>query len=155
LATSRLSTAQIVDAVVEYAAITRAQGLARAQAGYERVLAGEDPRGGVHQWSFMLLTETLRLWPDVAVNGSNTVSGGTYDSTNDETPLTAVSAAFHPYHVGYNLTLTDTGDVRIVGYTSSTSVMLDGDQSAVSGETFTVTSGGRYLLPATFNGLGG
>lgn len=155
MATSRLSSAQIVDAVVDYSAVSRTVALARAQAGYERVLAGEDPRSGLHQWSFMVQTATLRLWPDVALDASNTVRGGTYNETNDETPLTATFAAFHPYHVGYEITLTDTGAVRIVGYTSSTAVMLDGDQSAVSGETFTVTSGGRYLLPATFNGMGG
>jgi len=153
LGTSRLSTAQIIDSVVAYTSLSRADSLLRAQAGYERVLAGEDPRGGVHQWSFMVLTATLRLWPDVLA--ASTVTGGTYNETNDETPLTASAATFHPYHVGYDITLTDTGAVRIVGFTSETEVMLEGDQSAVSAETFTVTSGGRYLLPATFNGADG
>lgn len=151
---TRLSIAAICDGVEGYTSLSTADALARVQAGYDRVLTGEDPRGGFHQWSFATLAATIRLWPDVLVNGSNTVTGGAYDETNDQTALTATAAAFHPWHVGYYITLTDTGDVRIVGFTSSTVILLDGDQSSVSGETFTVTTGGRYLLPATFDGLG-
>ena len=84
MAASRVSTGAIIDAVQEYggASITDAIALARAQQGYDRVLAGEDPRGGVHQWSFMVLTVTQRMWADV-LTAATTVSGGTYDETND------------------------------------------------------------------------
>lgn len=151
----RLTTSAIITSLVAYSGISRADGLLRTQAGYDRVLAGQDPRGGIHQWSFMVLTATQRLWADVLADDANTISGGTYNETNDQTPLTADSAAFHPYHVGYDLTLTDTGAVRIVGFTSSTVIILAGDQSAVDAETFTVTSGGRYLLPVDFGGFKG
>ena len=153
--TQRLSTYNIITSLVNYSTISRANALLRVQAAYDRVLSGEDPRGGVHQWSFAVKTVTQRLWADVLVDAENTIAGGTYSETNDQTPVTATSAAFHPYHLGYNLTLTDTGAVRIVGFTSSTVVILAGDQSAVDAETFTITSGGRYLLPAGWNGFKG
>lgn len=107
-----------------------------------------------HEWSFLRPLGTLTLWGDV----TGTTSGApSYSATTGLSTITATSAKFLATMVGKTFTF-DTSELEytIAGYTSSTVITVTGDASGeTSGDTFSVTADGDYVLPDDFGGLDG
>ncbi len=114
-----------------------------------RMFMADSPKGG---WKWAKPTASVTIWGTIAVNTSNTASGGAYDSTNDQTTITIQSDAFYESMEGKTIVFTTTGSFTIKSYTSATVVVVSGDASAVSAETWSITADGNYTLPATFGG---
>jgi len=119
--------------------------------GYNRVLAGGDPRdegGTPHLWSFLKLRAELKL--SMSVTGTAT---GVYAAGTKLTTITATTAIFDPLQVGDSITITSVTDPMVIAsYTSSTIVV------ATAGESFadkavSLPHYGIYALPAAFDGL--
>lgn len=107
-----------------------------------------------HQWSFLKLTnENFPLWDEQ----SSTISSvSSYDSTNDETTVTAAATMFYSSMIGKSLVVTGGGTYTIKSYTSGTVVVVTGDASGESAAaTITVATNGNFLLPDDLAGIEG
>jgi len=124
-------------------------GLPHVQAGYERVLLGEDPRypGAVHDWSFLEPIAELALAEDIT--GTAT---GVYSATTELTTITATAAIFSPCQVGETITITTVGDLTIASYTSPLIVVATAGEN-FAGKAVSLRHSGVYALPADFGGM--
>ena len=108
-----------------------------------------------HDWSFLEVESTLTTWQDIAlkveVDATVTVTGGTYNSPI--TIVTATSAVFTSGMVGDSIFITGIGIFNIVSFTSTTVVVVLGDASTASADTFSVAtlvlSGAAFTTPIT------
>lgn len=111
-------------------------------------LADAPPNG----WRWSRPIAEVVIWNTVSGSSTNTVSGGAYDSGNDQTTLTAVSASFYPT-MEWKSVVVDGTTYTIEEYVSSTQIKVSGDASAVSAEDdWSITADNAYTLPATFGG---
>ena len=101
-------------------------------------------------WRFMKPTESIIIWADVAVVSTVTVSGGAFTT---RTTITATAASFHPLMVGKNLVITGVGTFPVASYTSTTVIVVTGDASTASADTFSVSGAGDYTLDANWASL--
>jgi len=103
-------------------------------------------------WNFAQVVQDFTIFNDVTADSSKTVNAGAYDSGNDETTLTASSDVFYPGMEYLNIVTTTTGTFRIKSYESATQIKVIGDASAVSAETYSITTEGNFTLPPNFGG---
>lgn len=114
-----------------------------------RMFAHDAPASG---WRWSRPVGTFTLWADVAELIGRTVSGGSYDSTNLETTITASEAVFFSTMEDADLVIDSVGTFRIKQYVSATQVIVTGDASTASSDLFSITSTGDYMLPRGFAG---
>lgn len=112
-----------------------------------------------HTWSFLRPTTTILVWPAIATNTGETVTGGTHSTTLNETTLTyaGTGASPPPFHVSMvcqDIVVTGVGTFTIKEYLSTSTVKVIGDASAASGATFSIAAG-NYGLPDDFGGIEG
>lgn len=113
-----------------------------------RMFIADAPRGG---WRWLRPVASVTIWSDINVNASVTVTGGTYDSTNDETLVTATADTFYE-SMEEKFVVIDGTSFRMKRYATATTMYVYGDASAVSADTFSIASNGNYTLPRTFGG---
>lgn len=102
-------------------------------------------------WRFARPTASITIWGDIAADSDNTVSGGAHDAGEDRTLITAESDSFYESMEGKTITI-DSVDYTIETYVTAKTVYVAGDASAVSADTWAITSDGNYTLPRTFGG---
>ncbi|HUX00846.1 MAG TPA: hypothetical protein VMY35_07685 [Phycisphaerae bacterium] len=149
---ARLSTGVICDAVEVFSGnVTANAALLHFHAGYNRVLAGGDPRdsgGAPHLWSFLQLRAELSL--AMSITGTAT---GVYAAGTETTTITATTAIFDPIQVGDSITIdTVTDPLVIASYTSST-VIVAALGEDFAGKAVSLPHHGIYALPAGFDGF--
>lgn len=101
-------------------------------------------------WQWMHDLASTTFWATVALGGS--ITGGAYDAGNDETTLTAAADTFFPSMVLHDIVITGVDTFAIKSYTSATVIVVTGDASAASADTFSLTADGNYTLPEDFGG---
>lgn len=106
----------------------------------------------VHGWRFTRPVMQFTAFGPVSESSTRTVTGGVYDSGNDETTLTCTADVFFPGMEYRDLVLATSGTVRMKRYISATQMVVEGDSSAVSAEQFSIDTQGNYTLPADFAG---
>lgn len=115
-----------------------------------RMVFSHGPPGG---WRWQRPTASLVIWPTVDATSSVTVSGGTYDAGNDQTTLTVSGGTpFYPSMERKPIVITGVGTFTMKTYTSSTVMVVEGDASTASADTFSIASDGNYTLPEAFSG---
>jgi hypothetical protein len=148
---ARLATNAICDAVETFTANTTAgAALLHVQAGYDRVLAGGDPRdagGAPHLWGFLQPIGELSL--AALITGTAT---GVYAAGTDLTTITATTAIFSPLQVGDTITIATVGDLVIASYASEKIVVATAGENFV-GKAVSLHHRGIYALPSGFDGL--
>jgi len=140
----------LCDVVEGFTGITTAgAALVHVIAGYNRVLAGLDPRDNrVHKWSFLAPVS----WLTIAENVTGTATG-VYNAGTDTTTITATTAIFTPEQVGTDITVaTLAAALPIASYTSTTIVVATGGED-FSGKAVSLPHHGFYDLPSDFAGL--
>ena len=147
---ARLLVTAICDAVEVFTGNTTAgAALLHFHAGYNRVLAGGDPRdagGAPHLWSFLQLRAELSLAMSVTGTATGVLATG-------ETTITATTAIFDPIQVGDSITVTTvTLPMVIASYTSSTVIVATLGES-FAGKAVSLPHHGIYALPAGFDGF--
>ena len=115
-----------------------------------RMFFGDAPPTG---WRFARPTMEFDLFGEIGVVAANTVSGGAYDSANDETLITATIATFFPGMEYRPLVITTNGTFKMKRYVSTTTMFVIGDASAVSAKTYAYVNTGNFTLPANFSGV--
>lgn len=147
---ARLLVTAICDAVEVFTGnATAGAALLHFHAGYNRVLAGGDPRdagGAPHLWSFLQLRAELSLAMSVTGTATGVLATG-------ETTITATTAIFDPIQVGDSITVTTvTLPMVIASYTSSTVIVATLGES-FAGKAVSLPHHGIYALPAGFDGF--
>lgn len=112
-----------------------------------RMFISHGPAAG---WRWRRPTASVILWPSVAVDATVTVTGGAF--AGGVTTITATAASFYPSMERKTITITSVGDFTISSYTSSTVIVVTGDASSASADTFSITADGNYTLPQSFGG---
>lgn len=152
MATLELSAGEVCDVVETYTGNTTAgNAIGHVKAGYDRFLAGTDPRTNrAHVWSFLQPISTITIWATAtgAASGAPVKDNGT-------STVTSAAAMFYASMVGHDVAFTASGNsYEITAYTSSTVVTVSGDASAeADADVLTVTADGAYSLPSAFGGL--
>jgi len=121
--------------------------------GMRWFLTALDPRTQrSYRWSFLTSQGTLHVWGDVDA----TMSGVPVFASPIST-VTATTSVFYNTMVGKTLTFDTSGTGYVIaGYTSGTVITVTGDASGeTSGDDFTITADGSYLLPDDFGSLHG
>jgi len=103
-------------------------------------------------WRFTRPTGVFTIWGTTKSGASNTVTGGAYDSGNDQTTLTAGGDSFYETMELKSIEIDGVGTFTIKNYTSPTVIVVTGDASAASGSDWSITADGNYTLPASFSG---
>lgn len=111
-------------------------------------LADAPPTG----WRWTKPIYSVVMWPTINVNATKTVTGGTYDVTNDQTLLTASSSVFYETMEEKAIVVTGQGTFTIKQYVSATQVYVYGNHYFVAAATYSIASDGNYTLPRTFVG---
>lgn len=147
---ARLATGVICDAVEVFSGNAMAgAALLHFHAGYNRVLAGGDPRdagGAPHLWSFLELRAELSLAAAITGTATGVLAAGL-------TTITATTAIFDPIQVGDSITVTTvTLPMVIASYASSTVIVATLGES-FAGKAVSLPHHGIYALPAGFDGF--
>ena len=103
-----------------------------------------------HNWSFLEPEFTFTIFADYSETTGETVAYGTYDSTLDYTPVSidAGSQVFRPEMVGQTFVANDESEYEIVGYVSSTQIIVSGDASGETDtEVYSITTDAIFRLP--------
>jgi hypothetical protein len=114
-----------------------------------RMLFNHGPPG---DWRWRRPTASVVLWPSVTTGSGITVTGGSYDSVNDETILTASADAFYLTMEKKSIVITGVGTFTMKRYIGDTFMAVEGDASSASAATFAVTADGNYTLEKAFSG---
>lgn len=114
-----------------------------------RMLYSNGPPGG---WRWRRPTASISIWPTVAVDSDVTITGGSYDSVNDQTILTVSAATFYNTMETKSIVITGIGTFTMKSYTSATVMVVTGDASTASADTFSIASNGDFTLPQSFSG---
>jgi hypothetical protein len=114
-----------------------------------RMFVSDAPDTG---WRWARPYANVVLWPSQAVNATKTVSGGSYDSANNQTLLTTSSDFFHDSMEEKNMTITNHGNFTVKQVVSPTTAYVYGNASTVTNKTYSITADGNYTLPRTFAG---
>ena len=114
-----------------------------------RMFISDAPPNG---WRWIRPVASISLWPAVAVAAAKTLTGGTYDSLNNQTLLTANAAAFYESMEEKSIVITTTGTFVMKRYVSSTQMYVYGNASSAVARTYSVAADGDYTLPRTFAG---
>lgn len=109
---------------------------------------GPSPNG----WFWLRPVSSLTMWAPVAEKDGRTVSGGTYDATDDETQITSTEDVFYPSMEEKTIVLNNGSEYTLKRYDSASTFYVDGDASSESGEKFSIDTGGSYTLPRDFSG---
>lgn len=123
--------------------------------GKNRFYKPGDPFAG-YEWTFLKPTTTITAWATV----TGTVSGTpTYSPENggESTITVSTGSPFYDSGVNKNFTFdTSSNTYEIKRVTSATVAVVKGDASGeTSGDTYTMTSNGDYLLPEDFAAING
>lgn len=115
-----------------------------------RMFLNDSPRSG---WRWARPVASVALWPDISETAGETVSGGAYDSGDDETLLTASSSVFFESMEEKTIAIDGVDSFVIKRYDSATTVYVYGDASGASSDLYSISSNGDYTLPKTFAGM--
>ena len=115
--------------------------------GIRMFLSDAPPTG----WRWARPVADVSLWPVVVVS-TETVTGGTYASADDETTLTATDDTFYESMEEHSIVLTVAGTFVMKRYVSATQMVVYGNASAAATDTFAIAADGNYTLPRTFAG---
>lgn len=114
-----------------------------------RMFISDAPKTG---WHWVKPTASITFWPTVAVVASRTLTGGTYDSANDQTPITANTAVFYESMEEKSIVVTGQGTLVVKQYVSPTQVYVYGSHGFAAPATYSITADGDYTLPRAFAG---
>lgn len=114
-----------------------------------RMFIGDAPPTG---WRWLRPTASVALWASLGILASRTMTGGTYDAANDQTPLTANTAVFYPTMEERQIVVTGQGTFTVKQYVSATQVYVYGQHSFATPATYSIAANGDYTLPRTFAG---
>ena len=103
-------------------------------------------------WRWLSPVQDLVFWGPVAEKDGRTVSGGTYDSTEDETQLTSTEDVFYASMEEKKITLENGNTYTLKRFVDAKNFYVDGDASGESGEKFSIDPEGSYTLPRNFSG---
>jgi hypothetical protein len=115
-----------------------------------RMFINDAPRP--NGWRWLQPVSLITLWAPVSEKDGRTVSGGSYNSMYDETQLTSTEDVFYASMEEKTISLADSGDKTIKRFIDAKTVAVDGDASGVSGEKFSIDTGGSYTMPRDFSG---
>lgn len=114
-----------------------------------RMFIADAPTTG---WRWTRPVASLSMWGAVAVSATRTVTGGTYDATNDQTLLTANSDVFFETMEEKSIVVTGQGTFVVKQYVSATTVYVYGSHYFAAASTYSIACDGNYTLPRTFSG---
>jgi len=115
-----------------------------------RMFINDAPPGG---WRWMRPIGTFALWPDITTSTPSTLTAGSYDSTNDQTKLTAAADAFYGTMEEKAIAVTGGSSYTIKQYIDAKNVYVYGDASGMAASsTWTMASNSAFTLPRTFGG---
>lgn len=116
--------------------------------GVRMFIADAPPTG----WRWTRPVADFTIWGAVAISATKTVTGGTYDATNDQTLLTASSAIFYESMEEKSIVVTGQGTFIVKQYVSSTTVYVYGNHPFATPATYSIACDGNYTLPRSFSG---
>jgi len=114
-----------------------------------RMFINDAPIAG---WRWTRPVALLQMWATIATDAARTVSGGVYDSVNNETLLTSTSAVFLETMEDADIVVTGATTFRMKRHTSPTTMYIEGDASAVAAATYSIASNGDFRMPRDFAG---
>lgn len=114
-----------------------------------RMVFASGPLGG---WRWRRPVASIDVWAAVDLDTTVTISGGSYDSGNDETIITATADSFFASMELKSIVITTVATFTIKRFISATQVAVTGDASTASADTFSITSNGDFILPQSFSG---
>ena len=115
-----------------------------------RMFVNDAPRP--NGWRWLRPVSESTIWAPVAEKDGRTVSGGSYDSGEDETKVTSTEDIFHATMEEKTLTLNNGNTYTLKRFVDAKNFYVDGDASGESGEKFSIATGGSYTLPRNFSG---
>jgi len=147
---ARLAVSVICDAVEVFTGnVTANAALLHFHAGYNRVLAGGDPRdasGAPHLWSFLQLRAELSLAMSITGTATGVLAAG-------ETTITATTAIFDPIQVGDSITITTVADPLVIASYTTEKIIVATLGEDFAGKAVSLPHHGIYALPAGFDGF--
>jgi hypothetical protein len=115
-----------------------------------RMFINDAPRP--NGWRWLSPVGSMVLFAPVAEKDGRTVSGGSYDSTEDETQVTSTEDIFHPSMEEKTLTLNNGNTYTLKRHVDAKNFYVDGDASGESSEKFSIDPDGSWTMPRDFSG---